>query len=344
MNPPTRYLAFPLALVVTQSSLSAGFFKQLESYTGPAGGSEIVVHNRFDQTLFNVFGTRGTSGGVEILDFLDPANVTSQGLIDMTSIDGLTVGSISSVAADPLGRGFGVASFIPFNSGSDKGRVVFFDPASKAVLHSVEVGYHPDMIQFSQDGTKIFVANEGEPISEGVGALTHSDRAGSISVIDLASVAAKIDVSGIGLGQVTDYDFSAANLGGGVDLAGVRVNPSNAAAGDRFKDVEPEYITQAGNKLYVSLQENNAVAEFDLDQGKWTSVKSLGTIEKLIDASDRDGGIFINDLIHGMPMPDTLASYTIAGKTYVEPVPKAAVFEGRLYYMCNNLRRQVSLG
>jgi len=28
----------------------------------------------------------------------------------------------------------------------------------------------------------------------------------------------------------------------------------------------------------------------------------------------------------------------------LEPVPKAAVFEGRLYYMCNNLRRQVSLG
>jgi len=29
---------------------------------------------------------------------------------------------------------------------------------------------------------------------------------------------------------------------------------------------------------------------------------------------------------------------------YLEPVPKATVFEGRLYYMCNNLRRQVSLG
>jgi len=29
---------------------------------------------------------------------------------------------------------------------------------------------------------------------------------------------------------------------------------------------------------------------------------------------------------------------------YLEPVPKATVFERRLYYMCNNLRRQVSLG
>jgi len=29
---------------------------------------------------------------------------------------------------------------------------------------------------------------------------------------------------------------------------------------------------------------------------------------------------------------------------YLEPVPKATVSEGRLYYMCNNLRRQVSLG
>jgi len=29
---------------------------------------------------------------------------------------------------------------------------------------------------------------------------------------------------------------------------------------------------------------------------------------------------------------------------WLEPVPKATVSEGRLYYMCNNLRRQVSLG
>ena len=318
MKYPTLSLTAPLALVLSTGSLSASLFPQLDSYTGGAGSSEIVVHDRFQQSLYNVYGTRGSNGGVEILDFADPTNLTQSGLVDMSVINGLTVGSISSVSADPLGRGFGVATFIPLNSGTDKGRVVFFDPSTKAVLHSVEVGYHPDMVRFSKDGTQIFVANEGEPLSEGS---NHFDRAGSVSVIDLSTIASKFDVAGLGSGQVADYDFSDANLAPGVSLNGLRINPSNAAPGNQFKDIEPEYITQSGNKLYVSLQENNALAELDLASGQWTAIGSLGTIEKLIDASDRDsainGGINIDDLIHGLPMPDTIASYTVGGKTYV---------------------------
>lgn len=314
MKHPTLSLTAPLALVLSTGSLSASLFPQLDSYTGGAGSSEIVVHDRFQQSLYNVYGTRGANGGVEILDFADPTNVTQSGLVDMSNINGLTVGSISSVSADPLGRGFGVATFIPLNSGTDKGRVVFFDPSTKTVLHSVEVGYHPDMIRFSKDGTQIFVANEGEPISEGS---NHFDRAGSVSVIDLSGVASKTDVAGLGSGQIADYDFSDSNLAPGVNLNGIRINPSNVTPGNLFKDVEPEYITQSGNKLYVSLQENNALAELDLTSGKWTAIGSLGTIETLIDASDRDGGININDLIHGLPMPDVISSYTVGGKTYV---------------------------
>jgi len=67
----------------------------------------------------------------------------------------------------------------------------------------------------------------------------------------------------------------------------------------------------------VTLQENNAIAEFDLTQGKWTSVSGLGTIEKLMDASDRDGVALSDDLIHGLPMPDGVASYQVGGKTYL---------------------------
>jgi hypothetical protein len=81
--------------------------------------------------------------------------------------------------------------------------------------------------------------------------------------------------------------------------------------------IEPEYATVAGNKVYVSLQDNNALGEFDLTTNQWTSIKSLGTITQLIDASDQDGGININDSVKGMPMPDTVASYVVSGKTYV---------------------------
>jgi hypothetical protein len=234
----------------------------------------------------------------------------------MSTLGGQSVKSVSSVAADPLGRGFGVATFIPQDSGSHPGRVVFFDPASQSVLHSVEVGFHPDMVRFSADGSKLYVANEGEPVSEGVAPnLTHLDRPGSISIIDLGSVAAKTDVASLGNSQVGTYDFS------GVDLSSLRVHPSNdptkTPGALRFNDIEPEYITELGGKLYVSLQENNAFGEFDLASRSWSKVTSFGTIAQTIDASDRDGGIRIDDVVRGMPMPDALASLSTAGRNFL---------------------------
>lgn len=294
------------ALAVTPAVVQLDSFK-----TAPSGG-EIVVHDRANQLLYVTSGAQG-SAGVEIVNAADPANLVQTGVIDVSSIAGLNSYSVSSVAADPLGRGFGVATFIPEQSGTHQGKVVFFDPVARTVLHSVDVGYHPDMVRFSADGTKLFIANEGEPMSEGA---THFDRPGSLSVVDLTGVAAPAQVPSVGAAQVSTYDFSAANLAAGVDLNGLRVHPSNNSAAGRINDAEPEYITQAGDKLYVSLQENNAVAEFDLAQGKWTRIDPLGTIQQTIDASDRDGGILIDDSVHGMPMPDGTASVTVGGKTY----------------------------
>lgn len=286
---------------------------QLDSYATAPSGGEIVVHDKANQLLYVTSGAQGTAG-VEIVNAADPANLVQTGVIDVSSIAGLNSYSVSSVAADPLGRGFGVATFIPELSGSNPGKVVFFDPVARTVLHSVDVGYHPDMVRFSADGTKLFVANEGEPITE-PGA-QHFDRPGSLSVVDLTGVAAPAQVPSVGAGQVSTYDFSAANLGAGVDLDGLRVHPSNNSAAGRVNDAEAEYITEAGGKLYVTLQENNAVAEFDLAQGKWTQINPLGVIQQTIDASDRDGGILIDDSVHGMPMPDGVASVQVGGKTY----------------------------
>lgn len=286
---------------------------QLASYPAAPGGGEIVVYDRFTRLLYATAGGPGT-GSVEIIDVANPAAPAQTGVIDVSTIAGLAGYSVSSVAADPLGRGFGVATFIPETSGSNPGRLVFFDPVALTVLHSVEVGFHPDMVRFSTDGTKVFVANEGEPVTEA--GPVHFDRPGSISVVDLAGVAGLPDVGGIGAGQVSTYDFSAGNLAAGVSLDALRVHPSNNHPAGRVNDLEPEYIAQAGDKLYVTLQENNAVAEFDLTLGQWTRIDSLGVIRQRIDASDRDGGIHIIHDIHGLPMPDALATVTVGGKTY----------------------------
>lgn len=87
-------------------------------------------------------------------------------------------------------------------------------------------------------------------------------------------------------------------------------------------DIEPEYITATNTKLYVTLQENNGIATFDLATRKYTAIRELGTIAQLIDASDQDGtsngkSISINDTVYGQPMPDTITKFTRNGTTYL---------------------------
>jgi hypothetical protein len=87
-------------------------------------------------------------------------------------------------------------------------------------------------------------------------------------------------------------------------------------------DIEPEYATVTNTKAYVTLQENNAIAVFDFATSKYSAIIELGTIEQLIDASDRDGAnsttsIAINDLVHGLPMPDTIANFSRGGLVFL---------------------------
>lgn len=304
------------------------------SYTDPGVGSPLTVH------------------GVQILSLGANGSLTEKGFADFSTTFGLATDtySLSSVAADPLGRGFGVASIIPQDSTGVAGRIAFFDYRGSTAnaarsLVLLDVGFHPDSVTFSADGTKLFVANEGEYLN-GTSAV---DAPGSISVIDLSSISTIANVGALTNANVATYDFSAANLGAGASLAGIR-NPSIAAVGttggliaavpnfttlggvgvgsdpDFHKGIEPEYITQKGSKLYVTLQENNAIGVFDLTSQKWEKIHKLGTITQTLDGSDVDdpdgaGPLLrsanIDDVVKGLPMPDTIASYTIAGTNYL---------------------------
>ncbi|NJL21155.1 MAG: hypothetical protein HC895_10560 [Leptolyngbyaceae cyanobacterium SM1_3_5] len=65
------------------------------------------------------------------------------------------------------------------------GRVSFYSAANGAFLNSVEVGFLPDMLTFTPDGTKVLTANEGEPNS--YGQADSFDPEGSVSVINLVN-------------------------------------------------------------------------------------------------------------------------------------------------------------
>ncbi len=289
--------------------------------TGARNGSaEILDYSADQNTVSSTMA--GTSGfGVQVLTLGNTGTLSERGIVTFNGAFGAgTVRDASSTALDPLQRGFGVVSLIPTTNGTTQGKIGFFDyrTGSVGALVTLDVGFHPDSVKFSADGQKLYVVNEGEFTSGGA-----TDAPGSISIIDLSSISTIGDVSTLTNAAVSTYDFQAANLGAGVSLSGVRYNDLSAGAvANRYRHIEPEFLTEKNGKLYVTLQENNAFAEFNLASNQWTAVRGLGTITQTIDASDQDGAggtaaAQINDQVAGLPMPDTLASFEFAGKTYI---------------------------
>ena len=243
--------------------------------------------------------------------------------VDLSSVfDGAAnISSVSSVLADP--RGFGVATVIPTaTTEGSVGRIAIFNIDTLAILKTLDVGYHPDSVTITPDGTKLVVVNEGEFVS--TSAETTLLRPGSISVVDISSVTTLAQSGNLTQSNVTTYDFSSANLASGVTINALR-NPrldTLTTKTPNAADIEPEYATASNTQVFVTLQENNGVAVFDFATAKYSAIYELGTIEQLIDASDRDGAnsttsIGINDSVHGLPMPDTIARFTRGGVGYL---------------------------
>ena len=145
--------------------------------------------------------------------------------------------------------------------------------AELSKLGDVTVGALPDNVVFNEDGTKVLTADEAESINE-VDPY-NDDAKGSISMIDVSSFdESTVDVSGFTAATV---DFSAFVNGHAerLRLQGVRIFPQNTKEAwsdlkdvdvwqEEAQDIEPEAITILGDKAWVSLQENNAVAELDI--------------------------------------------------------------------------------
>jgi hypothetical protein len=297
----------------------------LESNVTITDGGEIIAFSADGDTVAsNVTKTSlPIAIGVQLYTLNNDGTLGARELVDLSAQFGGAIASVSSVALDPLNRGFGVASVIPSANGTTQGVVVFFNyrTGSAAVLDTLTVGFHPDSVLFSRDGSKVFVANEGEFTSGG-----NTDAPGSVSVIDLSGITTAGDVaSALDNTDVTTIDFTPANLGPGVDLDDVRFNDKTFTAGNAHRHVEPEYLTEGDGKVYATLQENNAIAEISLtgpQANKITAIFPLGTIEQTIDASDRDNGsngptALIDDVVKGIPMPDTVTSFVSGGVRYL---------------------------
>ena len=215
------------------------------------GAAEITAYDSESQSLFVINAADKT---IDVLDISDPTNPTFNFAI---SIEDFGDGINSITIRDGV-----VAAAIESDPAQDPGKVVFFDTEGN-VLNQVTVGALPDMVTFTPDGTKVLVANEGEPNEEDA----ENNPEGSISIIDLAD--------GVENATVTTADFTAFN-GQEEELRGrgVRIFPGETFA----NDVEPEYITVSpdSSQAFVSLQENNAIAVVDLETGEISDIQPLG--------------------------------------------------------------------
>lgn len=329
MKYPSVPLCLALAIFGTVPGSIFGQGITLESQIAVPNGAEIIAYSADGDTVAtNVTGV-APNIGVQLFTLNADASLTPGNFVSVSTQFGGAIASVSSVALDPLGRGFGVMSVIPTANRTSNGVVVFFDYRAGTVLDTLTVGFHPDNVIFSRDGSKVFVANEAEFTGAGMGeggGGGDNDAPGSVSVIDLAGVtgvanlAATLDNS-----DVTTVDFSAGNLAAGVDLSELRFNDTTFTDGNAHRHVEPEYLTEGEGKVYVTLQENNAIAELSLtgpNANKFTAIYPLGLIEQTIDASDRDGAgatkaALIDDVVKGMPMPDTVTSFLSGGTRFL---------------------------
>lgn len=260
------------------------------------GAAEIAAYDPVTQSLFV---TNGMTDSIDVLDLSDPTTPT---FVQSIGTDDPTLAGPTSVAV----AGGVVAAAFPADDDVSAGHILFFDVDGTA-LADVEVGVLPDMVTFSPDGTRVVVANEGEPTGYAPGDV---DPEGSISIIDVSGGVDSASVTTVGFNGLTedDLDESTRVFGPGSSIA---------------QDLEPEYvaISADGSTAWVSLQENNAIAIVDLDAGTLTGVVGAGFQDHSVvplDPSDRDDTINIRTgPVLGMRQPDAIAAFSVDGVDYI---------------------------
>ncbi|MBE9007991.1 choice-of-anchor I family protein [Fortiea sp. LEGE XX443] len=299
---------------------------------GTTTSQNIAITNNNSSTLQRV-GTITSANGAEISAF-DPGSdrlfVVAGSTVETYSLSSTgtlaLVGALTPGFTLPLGtqalpnsvavsNGIVAVAYAIQNTTTDAqqtGQVSFYNAVDGTFLNSVAVGALPDMLTFTPDGTRVLVANEGEPNS--YGQTDSVDPEGSISIIDVSG--------GVASATVTTATFTSFNSQ--IDelrAAGVRITGPGATVA---QDLEPEYIAISADGLtaQITLQENNAIAILDIASATITNIVPLGTKDFSLpgngfDASDRDGGINIQNWpVSGFYQPDAIASFTANGQTY----------------------------
>jgi len=281
----------------TQNEDLSGYTEIASISLGGVGAAEITAFDSETDRLFAV--NNGTENKIDVLDMSNPALVKV-----IKSISMLPYGGYVNSVAVSNGK---LAAAIESTNKQAAGKIVVFNTSTYAEIKSINVGALPDMVTFSPDGKYIISANEGEPSNDYL-----NDPEGSVSII-----------------KVADYSVSTLNFASfesqlaSLASKGFRI----FGPGKNFvKDIEPEYVTVSDDSrtAYVTLQENNAIAEIDLMTATIKKITPLGFKDyslaaNAIDVSDRDNKIeFANfSKVYGVYMPDAIAYFNYNGTPYL---------------------------
>lgn len=264
---------------------------------GGAGAAEITTFDPLTKRLFAV-----NNSAVNKIDVIDISNPSAPKVVASISMQPYG-GFVNSVDVYD-GK---LAACIESLNKQAPGKVVVFDTESLVPLKSITVGALPDMVTYSEDGNFILTANEGEPNDSYT-----DDPIGSVSIINVKNgyTVTNVDFAGFAskVAELSSKGFRV--FGPGLNIS---------------KDVEPEYITTSedGRLAWVTLQENNAIAELDIRSATVRAIYPLGfknyaLAGNTVDVSDRDSKIsFGSANVFGVFMPDAIASMKYQGKTYL---------------------------
>lgn len=280
-------------------------FEIVRRFQPTSGGAEISDYSAAAKSLF-VAG----EGGVSAFDFFGPSRERN------------LPGPAGFVATSVACSGELVAAAWAAKDKSAVGALWLYDATTLASLGEFPAGHHPDMATFTPDGRLLLAANEGEPAHD-----YSVDPPGSITLVDLAGESGAPTVRQVGFAR---FNAQWRQL----HRSGVLLQDKSTGHGVRptsvEEDLEPEYLAVGSDsqRVWATLQENNAIAEIDLQQMEVTAVLPLGMKDFSgrdnaapstgLDPSDRDGGPSIDRWpIRGLYQPDAIAVVRQEGEEYL---------------------------
>jgi len=295
----------------------------------PEGAAEIVAYQASKKWIYAI-NSSGDEAVVNIIpaDTFDTAALVqdNEGIVNATNLTSTstltlndnTPGDANSIAIDENNQMLAVA--MAAKNVGEAGQIAFYDISgdTPAFIKNVPAGFLPDMVTFNQDGTKVVVANEGEPNGD-----YSIDPEGSVSIINI--------VEGVVADTATNIDFTTYNSQQAeLESDGfVFANPTGRTINGNVinttvaMDLEPEYvsISKDNNYAYVSIQENNGLAIINLEDNS-VELKALGFkdwSDLQIDTSDKDGGVNFKSYpgLYGMYQPDTISSFSWKGANFI---------------------------